>query len=175
MEALPAAAVATLEKMMADWGAPDREELSDGVTFFTGQQRSAAVILLPSTTKEARAVALLKAVEEESVLRGYTAHRAAVIIPDARRNLPKLRKDASVGVFEEREIMFNVQAHADVPRLRVLTGEEAEGVRQAFPGKLPEMLAADPQGRYHCARPGDIVQLTRHTENGEETYYRQVR
>lgn len=160
----------TLSQMMSDWGAPECEAHDRNVAIFRGEGRSAAVVVADPKQKESEVAALLEAAETEM---REAVHRSVVISKDPRKRY-KLR--AAV-VFSEPELYFNRSRHPDAQSYALLSPEEVHSLCSAFDvtvDKLPVMYAADPQARYRGYAGGDVVRVTRNTDNGLMTHYRRV-
>jgi DNA-directed RNA polymerase subunit H (RpoH/RPB5) len=82
-----------------------------------------------------------------------------------------------VVIHNIKRLQFNILEHALVPKCRVLTEQEVDGIKREYNLKstkqLPEVSRFDPQSLAICLRPGEVCKYDRKSVTAISTdYYR---
>lgn len=167
-------ATRTLQEMMLDRGMPEGEVLARNLMLYRVPGKSVAIVVIDAKTKESEIIEMLEAVENPEA-----AHSIIIVTKDLRRKCEKIVRESGEAstVFTEQELLYNRGRHPDVQKYEVLSPPESAAVCNAYgisPEALPLMHVHDQQARYRGFRVGDVVKITRATENGIMTHYRRV-
>ena len=86
-------------------------------------------------------------------------------------------KGVTFEFFELTSLQYNVSKHVYVPKHQKMTKEEVDSVLKTYYLKskfhLPQILESDPMSRYLGLKHGDVVKITRPSENsGQTVFYR---
>jgi DNA-directed RNA polymerase I, II, and III subunit RPABC1 len=81
-----------------------------------------------------------------------------------------------IQIFSLDKLLFNITKHELVPRMRVLSTEEADQVLEKYatkPTQMPQILKSDPQAKFLGVKKGDMCEIIRASETaGHSITYR---
>ena len=94
------------------------------------------------------------------------------------KTVKNLTKDRDIRFFHIRELRFDITTHRMAMPHRILKDDERTEVMKKFnigkpEDQLPWIDSHDPMIKWVGGRPGDIIEVTRHSDvAGSELYYR---
>jgi DNA-directed RNA polymerase I, II, and III subunit RPABC1 len=81
-----------------------------------------------------------------------------------------------IQIFSLDNLLFNITKHELVPKMRVMSPDEASEVLERFsaaPNQMPQILKSDPQAKFLGVRKGDMCEIIRPSETaGNSVTYR---
>ncbi|KAL6012742.1 DNA-directed RNA polymerases II 24 kDa polypeptide (RNA polymerase II subunit 5) [Asimina triloba] len=97
------------------------------------------------------------------------------LTPYAKKAIAEFSSKFAVEPFQESELLVNITHHHLVPVHQLLNSEEKKAMLQHYALKerqLPRILVTDPIARYYGLKRGEVVKITRPSENAGsyETY-----
>lgn len=113
---------------------------------------------------------------------GYTSGMILVaLVPpsdNVLRVIKTLTKDRMIQFFHIRQLRFDITTHRIAMPHRILKEDERPALMKKFNindvgNQLPWIDSQDPMVKWIGGRPGDIIEVTRHSDvAGSELYYR---
>lgn len=93
------------------------------------------------------------------------------------KTVKNLTKDREIQFFHIRELRFDITTHRMVMPHRILKDDERTQVFKdnniTNPEQLPSIDSHDPMVKWIGGRPGDVIEIDRHSDvAGSELYYR---
>jgi DNA-directed RNA polymerase subunit H (RpoH/RPB5) len=92
--------------------------------------------------------------------------------------IKNLTKDRMIQFFHIRQLRFDITTHRIAMPHRILKDDEKTEVAKKFnindiANQLPWIDSQDPMVKWIGGRPGDVIEVTRHSDvAGSELYYR---
>lgn len=83
--------------------------------------------------------------------------------------------DIKMELFTCEELQYNITKHRLVPKHTRLQPKEAKEFKQKYGLKFRAMLLTDPITRFYNYQRGDIIEVTRNTNEGKYVTYRIVK
>lgn len=81
-----------------------------------------------------------------------------------------------IQIFSLDNLLFNITKHELVPKMRIMSPDEAKEVLDKFsasPNQMPQILKSDPQAKFLGVRKGDMCEIIRPSETaGNSVTYR---
>jgi DNA-directed RNA polymerase I, II, and III subunit RPABC1 len=83
--------------------------------------------------------------------------------------------DCEVELFCRKELQYDITKHRLVPQHSKVPDNLAMIIRKKDGHNLPQILKTDPVVRFYNFKKGDIIKISRHSEDGDYIIYRIVK
>ena len=159
-----------ISEMMNDRGYYFSKNEDDNIIYTTSDKNKNTVIIFINDKKNITNKKIYKYVSD------YNTENNNIILVvtfiDINENLPSKYNNyetSTLQVFHIKNLLFNITKHKYVPKHTILTKDEEKALNNMYNiENIAKMKVSDPVCRYYFAKSGDIMKITRLSNNSKE-------